>query len=239
MTSIRARDIRFKVRSADSEEGRFTAYASVFGNVDSYGEVVVKGAFADTLDEWKGSGAPIPLLWGHNMADPDYNIGAVTDAVEDETGLLVTAQLDMDSPKAAQVFRLVKSGRVNQMSFAFDVLDGADGETEDGQKAYLLKKIRLYEVSVVPIGANQQTEILTVKSALDALDVHGKPASHIAQVRALLAGAITRLDEIPGSAGAKNDDSDATSAPALDLASDPLVRQLQLLSLTQKGQHTR
>lgn len=147
-------------------EGQFVAYASVFGNVDSYGDIVVKGAFANDLARWEKSGNPIPLLFGHNMSDPDYNIGHVLAAEEDEVGLKVTAQLDLENPKAKQVYRMLKGRRINQMSFAYDVLDYEDDE-EDVVK---LKDLRLYEVSVVTVGANQETEILAVKQAASTAD---------------------------------------------------------------------
>lgn len=157
-------------------EGQFTAYASVFGNIDSYGDVVAKGAFANSLAEWEGSGNPIPLLFGHNMSDPDYNIGHVESAVEDDHGLLVTAQLDVTSPKGLQVYKMLKGRRINQMSFAYDILDASMAERpkagemvgEDGsvptESFYELRELKLYEVSVVTIGANQDTEILAVKA---------------------------------------------------------------------------
>lgn len=150
-------------------EGEFIAYASVFGNKDSYGDVVLPGAFAETIQEWKDSGNVLPLLFGHNMQDPDFNIGSVLEASEDEHGLKVHAQLDMDSPKAAQVYRLLKGRRLSQMSFAYDVQEGGEAERTlaDGSKehVYELRKLKLYEVSVVPIGANQETSILAVKAA--------------------------------------------------------------------------
>lgn len=149
-------------------DGQFEAYASVFGNVDSYGDVVVQGAFAESLKSWGGSGLALPVLWGHNFADPDYNIGHVVEAVEDEHGLKVRAELDLESPKAAQVYRLLKAGRVSQMSFAFDVLDAAMAE-RDGEDVYELRELKLYEVSVVPIGANQETEVLAVKGMAEQM----------------------------------------------------------------------
>jgi HK97 family phage prohead protease len=150
-------------------EGEFTAYASVFGNKDSYGDVVVKGAFADDLKAWEESGQNIPLLFGHNMADPDFNIGHVVKAEEDDFGLKVTAQLDLENPKAAQVYRMIKGRRINQMSFAYDVLEGANAKSDTLGDYYELRRLKTYEVSVVTIGANQETEILAVKSAADAL----------------------------------------------------------------------
>lgn len=154
-------------------DGEFTAYASVFGNKDSYGDVVVKGAFTNTLTAWKDSGQNIPLLFGHNMADPDFNIGHVVAAEEDDHGLKVTAQLDLENPKAAQVYRMMKGRRINQMSYAYDVVDGSASKSDDGEDgdAFELRDLKLYEVSVVTIGANQETEILGVKSLAEAIAV--------------------------------------------------------------------
>lgn len=144
------------------DEGQFVAYASVFGNIDSYGDIVTKGAFAKDLQRWEKSGNPIPLLFGHNMTDPDYNIGSVIKAEEDNIGLKVTAQLDLENPKAKQVYRMLKGRRINQMSFAYDVVDGST-EKIDGQDVYEIRDMKLYEVSVVTVGANQETEVLAVK----------------------------------------------------------------------------
>lgn len=172
------KDFQINVKAGPGDglaEGEFTAYASVFGNKDSYGDVVIPGAFADTLAEWKSSGNVIPLLFGHNMSDPDYNIGYVKDAAEDDHGLLVTNQLDLENPKAVQVYRLLKGRRLSQMSFAYDVLEGGEAQrlkaldSTDTETVYELRKLKLYEVSVVPIGANQETEILAVKAAQSAL----------------------------------------------------------------------
>jgi HK97 family phage prohead protease len=130
--------------------------------------VVAKGAFEATLKDWADSASTLPVLFGHRMDDPDYNIGGVLEASEDEHGLLVKAQLDMDSPKAQQVYRLLKGRRINQMSFAYDVLNSAEVE-EDGRKVNELRELKLYEVSVVALGANQDTEVLDVKTAAGAL----------------------------------------------------------------------
>jgi uncharacterized protein len=150
-------------------EGQFTAYASVFGNIDSYGDIVTKGAFANDLARWEKSGNAIPVLFAHQMADPDYNIGSVIKAEEDNIGLKVTAQLDLENPKAKQVYRMLKGRRINQMSFAYDVLDGST-EKVDGQDVYEIRDLKLYEVSVVTVGANQETEILAVKQAATLAD---------------------------------------------------------------------
>lgn len=160
----------------DLAEGEFLGYASVFGNVDSYGEIVEPGAFTGTLTEWKDSGQNIPVLWGHDFFDPFSNIGHAVTAVEDEKGLLIRGLLDMENAKAAQVYRLLKQQRVGQMSFAYEVIDGAEGK--DG---FHLKQLKLYEVSIVPVGANQETEILAVKANAAALVNHAKAGRVLAE----------------------------------------------------------
>ena len=200
------------------EDGVFSAYASVFGNRDAYGDVVVKGAFADDLKAWAESGQNIPLLFGHNMSDPDFNIGHVVDAKEDDHGLLVTAQLDLENPKAAQVYRMLKGKRVNQMSFAYDVLDGAHAE-KDGVEVYELRKLKTYEVSVVTIGANQETEVLAVKSAAGALlskagrVLSAKNEATIKAARTSLAEGIEALDDVLSVIGQDEDQEKASGEP--------------------------
>lgn len=150
---------------AGLKPGQMRAYASVFGNVDSYGDIVVKGAFANTLAEWRKSGRTIPLLYGHNMTDPNMNIGAVLEAEEDERGLKITAEFD-DDDTAQKVYRLVKAGRIAELSFAFDTIKSAFLEDPDRPGAFReLQELKLYECSVVPIGANSETEVLAIKAA--------------------------------------------------------------------------
>lgn len=158
----------------DQVEGTFTGYAAVFGNVDSYGDVIVKGAFAESLTEYGPDGAGIPCYWSHEMRNPMLNIGVTTAAQETDRGLLVEVKLDIDNnPNAAYAHRLIREKRVRQMSFAFDVLDAGWGE-RDGERIYELRKLRLHEVSVVPIGANQETELLAAKARQEALEPAGE-----------------------------------------------------------------
>lgn len=145
--------------SSEEPEGTFTGYASVFGNVDSYGEMVVKGAFAESLEAQD----VFPVYWSHQMSDPMMNIGKTLEIREDDHGLFVKAQLDLETPMGAQVHRLIKDGRVGQMSFAFDVEDYAFASSEDHGEFVELRKLKLHEVSVVQVGANQATELMDVK----------------------------------------------------------------------------
>jgi HK97 family phage prohead protease len=158
-----------RIKSVDEETGIFEALVSVFGNKDSYGDVVMPGAFTKTLAEWAEKGDPIPVYWSHRMDDPDYNIGHVLEAKETEEGLYVKSQLDLGGGKADQVHRLLKGRRVTQFSFAYDVIDGGHAKRDD-EEVYELRELKLYEVGPTPIGANQETELLAVKAAREAAE---------------------------------------------------------------------
>lgn len=149
-----------------TEGGTVRGYASTFDrDPDAYGDVVAKGAFERTLAEWasKGGDVCIPLLYGHNTDDPEYNIGRVTSATEDERGLLVEAEFDPDNRKAQYVRKLVQEGRLYQFSFAYDVRDAKTVDV-DGFKANELRDLDLFEVSLVQIPANQHATVEDVKA---------------------------------------------------------------------------
>lgn len=155
----------------ETEEGSgiFEGYASVFGNVDSYGDKVLKGAFSKSLAKsFPDDGAGIPCYWSHRMDDPEFILGKTVSAVEDEHGLKVRVSLDLDNPKAAAAYRALKAGAVNQMSFAYEVVD-SHFIPEKGAKyggVNELRELNIFEVSVVQIGANTATSIDMVKSGM-------------------------------------------------------------------------
>lgn len=148
---------------SDPETGVIEAYAAIFGNVDSYNDVILPGAFAKTLQEWEDSDSTIPLLWGHDLSDPMSNIGGISYATEDDKGLFIRATFDIeDNPRAKQVYKLCKERRVRDLSFAFNPLKYEYGE-KDGKNVRFLNEVQLYECSIVGVGANPLTEIVSVK----------------------------------------------------------------------------
>lgn len=155
----------------ETEEGSgiFEGYASVFGNVDSYGDKVIKGAFSKSLAKsFPDNGAGIPCYWSHRMDDPEFILGKTISAVEDDHGLKVRVSLDLDNPKAAAAYRALKAGAVNQMSFAYEVVDSHFVPEKDAKFGGVneLRELNIFEVSVVQIGANTATSIDMVKSAM-------------------------------------------------------------------------
>lgn len=146
-------------------EGEFTAYASVFGNVDSYGDVVQPGAFAKSIATWVKSGNTLPILYGHDSKNPHMNVGGVVSMVEDERGLKIHGRLDLDTPTGAHVYRLVKGRRLSQLSFAYDEVSAHPVKGDPRLGNYKsLDELHLHEVSLVPVGANRETSVLAVKA---------------------------------------------------------------------------
>lgn len=162
---MKTKKFNASIKSVDEQEHTITAYASTFHREpDSYGDIVAKGAFTETLKEWEESNGVLPLLFGHRMDDPLFNIGSVTSAEEDETGLLITATFDMENERGAYTYKLAKEGRITKLSFAYDVLDEQPVMLENGVKANELRKLKIHEVSLVPVPANSHAEVLDVKS---------------------------------------------------------------------------
>ncbi|MCX5522594.1 HK97 family phage prohead protease [Streptomyces bobili] len=176
-----------------TDEGTFEAIVAAY-NLDSVGDKITPGAFADTIAAWQKSGDPIPVLWSHMSHDPEYHIGEVLEAEERPEGLWVKARIDTEpGTKAAQVYKLLKGRRVTQFSFAYDVEEGAWVDQKDGEGYYELRKLKLYEVGPTLIGANQATELLDVKSADGAtmrIAVEGASAAQTEELRQALTGAM-------------------------------------------------
>lgn len=214
--------------------GVFEAIVSVFGNVDSVGDVVMPGAFKDSLAEWKASGDPVPVLYAHNSFDPDYNVGHVLDIEERGEGLWIKAQLDVeaDTGKARQVHRLLKGRRVKQFSFQYDVLDGAPAE-RDGEQVYELRKLKLYEVGPCLIGANQETRLIGAKTddsfAADAATALIRATAELKAGRVLSAANETRIrtavDELSTVLDTLDGKSDSSKATAGEPADDVTASQ--------------
>jgi len=158
----------FEIKEIDTSgdgEGKFSGYASVFNNVDQHGDVVVKGAFAETIKKKNGN---VPILSGHNVSE---EIGMTTHLEEDDYGLYVEGRLyiDNEDPKndvsvARQEYNKMKYRDSldvpMKMSFGYDVLDYKYRD-EDGVR--VLTKLDLWEVSPVTFPANDLTEVLGVK----------------------------------------------------------------------------
>lgn len=221
------------------EEGEFFVYPSTFiREPDAYGDVVAKGAFAESIKEWADSGNVLPGLYGHRLDDPDYFVASAIEMGEDDHGWWVKGKFDLDSPKGAQTYRLVKGKRLTKLSFAYDIVEESPVELADGLKANELRKLHVHEFSFVPVPANPDATVMAVKDAVGALAatakagraISAKNEATIKAARTSLAEGIDALDDVlsvlgqgndqekqaSGNAEAKSDASADASAPVSD-----------------------
>jgi HK97 family phage prohead protease len=161
------------------EEGQFTAVVSVFNTVDSVGDVVLPGAFKDSLNQWSTKGSPLPVVWSHDWSDPFSHIGYVTEAKETDTGLQVKGQLDLENPKAKQVYNLLKGGRVRNWSFAYDIDQARPGE-RNGKSVQELHQLSVHEIGPTLVGAHKDTDTVDVKAAPN-VTVNVNPPAAVAE----------------------------------------------------------
>lgn len=174
----------FNVKYRDDGNGTIEGYASTWiREPDSYGDVVKEGAFTKTLAERWNGGKGIPLLWAHQMDNLKSFIGTAN-ADEDEKGLHFVAEFD-STEEAQRVRELYKDGRLKSFSFAYDTLDWAPVELEDGRKANELRELDLFEISCVTVPANSDATVTEVKSgrrnSAKDLDTMAEIESHLTE----------------------------------------------------------
>jgi len=147
----------------EKDTGTISGYFSTYDREpDSYGDIIAPGAFTETIKKREESGHPFPLCWNHDL---NQIIGKVDSIVDTEKGPLMTASF-FDTPLAQEKREIVKSGVVYQFSFAYDIR-GWRRPTEEEEKAGImnvLTELDLFEVSIVPIPANQNAVMTDVKS---------------------------------------------------------------------------
>jgi HK97 family phage prohead protease len=142
------------------ESGQFEGYGSTFGNVDLGGDVVMKGAFDETLANWRKSGDWPQMFWMHR---PDMVPGVWLDMHADAKGLKVKGEL-IDTSIGNDVKVMMKRGAVKALSIGFS-LDSPDAyEFKDGVR--LLNQINLWETSPVTMPMNPKARISAVKARL-------------------------------------------------------------------------
>lgn len=152
--------VEFKATDID-EKGRFSGYASVFGVMDAYREIVAPGAFKQSIRAVKAARKVLPALWQHNAAEP---IGGYDKLEEDEKGLHVEGFLMIDEiARAKEVRSLMQRGIVTGLSIGYYVLDDSWNEKD---RVRTLKKLDLVEVSAVTFPANPEAQIDAVKQKL-------------------------------------------------------------------------
>ncbi len=167
------------------EEGQIEGYGAVFGNVDSYGDVIEPGAFMETLGMRKPK-----MLYQHRMEDP---IGVWDEYKEDSRGLYMKGRIVTKSTKGRDAYELVKAGAIDGLSIGYITRDYA---MEGNNRR--LKSVDLIETSLVTMPANSEAMVTSVKNA-DVRDVE-RAFRHLgftrSEAKAMASAAWKRRDDV-------------------------------------------
>lgn len=154
---------KFETREADGEmyiSGYFAVFNSEYeiwpGAVESVAETAFDGALSDDIrclidHETR-------LVLGRNKA------GTLT-LKTDARGLWGEVRINPNDQDAVNLYERVKRGDVDQCSFGFDILDEEFEDRGDIVK-WTIKKVKLYEVSVVTFPAYEETSVSARKQQL-------------------------------------------------------------------------
>jgi len=159
-----------------TEEGVFVGYGSTFGGKpDSYGDVIKKGAFKETILKNGKFGNGVSMLFQH---EHDRPIGIYESLEEDRKGLKITGQLALKTKDGQEAYEFMKLGIFTSLSIGWEPLkidsegnkvdlDAAVGWNEE-TGIRTLKKIDLWEISPVLFPANINANITNVKDAIES-----------------------------------------------------------------------
>lgn len=126
---------------ADAATGTIEGYGAVFGNVDSYGDIIMPGAFASVGNR------RVKMLWQHN---PDQPIGVWDEVREDVKGLYVKGRILSTVEQGREAIALMEAGAIDGLSIGYRT---KDSEYKDGNR--YLKEVELWETSIVTFPANE------------------------------------------------------------------------------------
>ena len=139
----------------DEKNSIVKGYGSIFGNVDSDGDIIMKGAYTKTLQD---NGSRVRYLYQHNM---DWPIGKMINLYQDDKGLAFEAEI----PKTRlgkDVIELMKAGVVTENSVGIlPITREMNGQYRE------LREVKLFEISAVTLAANDQALITDVKGNVD------------------------------------------------------------------------
>ena len=150
-----------------NEDGTFEGYASTFNKVDHGNDLIEPGAFKKTLKENK----QFPVHWYHNVLEP---VGGIH-GEEDDKGLSVKGYLVLEVQRAKELYALMRKKVVNQLSIGYDVIKKSWDASTGIRK---LKEIKLWEISIVTFGMDQEAFITDVK-----MQVKPFPNEHSARIK--------------------------------------------------------
>jgi len=145
--------------SFNEAEGKVSAVFSVFNEIDSDGDVVLPKSIRSGYGD-KG----VVMCWGHDWK----NIIGKGKIKQDDEQAVFEGEFNMNTTAGKEAYETVKAmGDIQQWSFGFEVNDSEHGmfkkDGGDEVEVRYLKDVKVWEVSPVLVGANQNTHTLAVK----------------------------------------------------------------------------
>lgn len=161
----------------DDPTGTFSGYGAVFGNQDSHGDIIEKGAFTRTLREWNSKGKLPKMMLMHGggyfggAAEDMLPIGKWTSMEENAKGLKVEGNLfALDTDRGKLIYEGMKAGELDGMSIGYVTVKSRYGVKPTDPTRWL-EDVDLKEVSVVTWGSNDRALVNAVKSEdIDSLN---------------------------------------------------------------------
>jgi len=152
------------------DAGVVTALVSCFGNVDRAKEMVMPGAFTQSLQKKLPKG-----VVSHDWTKP---CAKALEAYETPEGLVIKAQFNLDTQAGAEAFSNIKGGYLDEWSIGYEVIK-ASYDKKAGVRH--LDELRLYEFSPVLLGMNEATATLSTKNAANTMETPVMSASNAAE----------------------------------------------------------
>lgn len=122
-------------------DGSFAGYASVFGRVDDGGDMVMPGAFRQSLSTRGAAG--VRMLFQH---DPKEPVGVWERIAEDGFGLWVEGRLTGGVERSEGLRRLIAARAVDGLSIGFRTIRASK---RAGSGLRTLHQVELWEISIV------------------------------------------------------------------------------------------
>lgn len=171
----------------DQQPGAFEGYGSVFGKQDSHGDVILPGAFAESLAMHKTKGTMPGMFAEHSPyvgGDP-LPIGVWTDVAEDAGGLRVKGRLSaLDTDAGRRIHGLVKDGALPGLSIAYRIPEGGSTKGKAaGEPARTIKAIELHSIDIVGRPSNGDSLIHSMKALMRQADAHGATAAVVNAIK--------------------------------------------------------
>ncbi|HXH82561.1 MAG TPA: HK97 family phage prohead protease [Candidatus Tectomicrobia bacterium] len=169
--------LEYKAVTPDlSDDGRFSAIVATFGAIDRSGDVIVREAFARSL------GRDVPVLLGHQWQTGIIVGAGRVKATPGEAVLEGRFIVDDDHIYGRMAYAQAKAlGHLQQFSIGFQTLDAVQ-ERREGKTVRVIRDLELFEVSLVPVGAQPGARVVDIKAVWSAAFINDLPDSAFAVI---------------------------------------------------------